>query len=136
MTGSKRPEVALRSKELFTPLSVLGRVEGAVTAASVATIFALGGFSWWWLLALFLVFDLSMLGYLLGPRLGALLYNAAHNYAPPAVLLVIYFAGYLHDASLRPLAILAAAWIFHIGADRALGFGPRPSTVEPAVVVG
>ena len=37
--------------------------------------------SWIWFLALFLAPDLSMLGYVFGPRVGATTYNAGHMYA-------------------------------------------------------
>ena len=40
--------------------------------------------SWIWFFALFLLPDLSMIGYLLGPRVGAVTYNVGHLYAWPA----------------------------------------------------
>ena len=47
------------------------RVESAALAVVAAVAFVDLGFDWWWLLALFLVFDLSMVGYASSPRLGA-----------------------------------------------------------------
>jgi hypothetical protein len=62
--------------------------------------------------------DLSMLFYLVGPRIGAVAYNAAHSYLGPVMLLAaaVAFAA--------PAAIaIALIWIAHLGIDRALGFG-------------
>ena len=43
-------------------------------------------FPWYIFLLLFLLPDLSMLGYLAGPRLGAMVYNALHSTLGPALL--------------------------------------------------
>lgn len=81
---------------------------------------------WWLLLALFLVFDLSALGYLAGPRGGAVIYNLGHSYAVPAVLGAIAVV-MPDDAADRDawvwVGILALSWAFHIAVDRALGYG-------------
>ncbi len=78
--------------------------------------------SWLMLAALILIPDLSMLGYLLSKRAGACIYNIAHSYAVPAVLVIwSQFAGDL-------LLELAIIWIAHIAADRALGFGLKSTT--------
>ena len=90
---------------------------GAVLAASVIGYQALGG-SWWVFATLFLVPDLSMLGYLMNRRVGAFCYNLGHSYLAPAALAL---AGYLGEApSLYPIALI---WTAHIGFDRLLGFG-------------
>lgn len=74
--------------------------------------------SWWLFAGLLLVPDLSMLGYLAGPGIGALLYNAAHTTPGPIAL------GLLGVATGHPLALaLAVIWLAHIGLDRALGYG-------------
>lgn len=94
------------------------RVEsGAIAVAVIASMIVMG-FSWWWLFSLFLVFDLSALGFLANPKVGARIYNAVHNYAGPALLVLIYFAT---DA--RGVALVAMAWGFHVAVDRALGYG-------------
>ena len=56
------------------------RVESATLAVAGAVVFIHLGFAWWWLVALFLVFDLSMVGYIASPRLGAWTYNIVHSY--------------------------------------------------------
>lgn len=95
---------------------------GAMAAAIVIAVVAAGG-PWWWLAAAFLVFDLSALGYAGGPRLGARLYNAVHNYTAPAIGMVIYVGFLLDGQDLPWLALGAACWAFHVAVDRALGYG-------------
>jgi len=110
------------------PVSTIHRIEGAAIAAAAVTLFIVSGFSWWWLLALFLVFDLSFIGYAVSNRAGALSYNLVHTYAAPAVLLAVYGILLAVGIPVRPWALVAGCWFFHVGADRALGFGPRPAS--------
>lgn len=81
------------------------------------------GWSWTAFLLFFLVPDLSMIGYLGGPRIGARIYNLVHFYGGPVVL-----AGagwFLGEPYLTPLGVI---WMAHIGLDRALGFGLKMSS--------
>lgn len=94
------------------------RAENAAIAVLATVGFVHSGFAWWWLLALFLVFDLSMLGYVASPRLGAWTYNLGHSYLVPAALGAVWW---LADA--RWAGFLTLAWAFHIGVDRLLGYG-------------
>jgi hypothetical protein len=94
------------------------RLEGLATAAVATVFYARTGASWWMYAALFLVPDLSMLGYLGGPRLGARIYNAIHSYITPATLAVS--ALLLGADELVPFALI---WVSHIGVDRLLGYG-------------
>jgi hypothetical protein len=90
---------------------------GLVGAATLAGTIALG-FPWWLPFALFLAWDLSALGYLVGPRIGAFGYNLVHNYGVAAV------AGAIAAFTSTPwLGAVALAWAFHVGVDRALGYG-------------
>ncbi|WP_341360521.1 DUF4260 domain-containing protein [Georgenia sp. M64] len=75
-------------------------------------------FAWWWLFAVFLLWDLSMVGYIASPRVGAISYNVGHSYLGPAALLALTWAG---DA--RWPAFVALTWAFHIAVDRLLGYG-------------
>ncbi|MDR6199593.1 hypothetical protein QE374_001502 [Microbacterium sp. SORGH_AS428] len=109
-----------------TPVPLLHRVEGAAIAVATVVVFVTAGFAWWWLAALFLLFDVSMLGYAFGIRIGALVYNLGHNYAAPLALLGLYAALAAAGIATPALAVIAACWLFHVGADRALGYGPRP----------
>lgn len=93
------------------------RLEGGVIAAACLAVAILSG-EWPWLLALFLAFDASMVGYLGGTRLGAWRYNAIHLYGGPVAFGVAYAL-----FNVKGAGILALAWAFHVGADRALGYG-------------
>jgi hypothetical protein len=94
------------------------RAEGAAAAALALYLYFDAGQSGWLLVALILLPDLSMLGYLAGPRLGALCYNAAHTYLAPALAWAV-----LSVAS-APFALpVALVWVAHIGIDRLLGYG-------------
>lgn len=99
------------------------RVENAAVAIMIFVVFVAGGYPWWALFALFLVFDLSALGYLGGARRGALFYNAVHNYTGPAVLGAVTAVGAAQGANLWVVALVASAWAFHVAVDRALGYG-------------
>ena len=59
---------------------VVPRVESAAVAALVVVAFVQLDFASWWLLAVFLLWDLSMVGYVASPRLGAISYNLGHSY--------------------------------------------------------
>lgn len=80
---------------------------------------------WWWvILAAFLAFDLSMLGYVRSTATGATTYNLVHNYAFPALAAVAALVLEPVSAAASTAAgVLACAWAFHVGFDRALGFG-------------
>lgn len=86
-------------------------------AAGVTLWAALNG-SWVWFLVLFLVPDISMAAYLIGPRLGAATYNLAHSYALPVLLAIV--GGVLDQ---RTLLLVGGLWLAHIGFDRMLGYG-------------
>lgn len=90
----------------------------------VATlVFAQLPYAWWWLPALFLVPDLSMLGYLAGPRVGAFSYNLLHH---KALALLVGFAGWWLG---EPLLLLAGSvLLFHSAFDRLLGYGLKYGT--------
>jgi len=101
----------------------LQRIENLALAAVIAIAYIYIGFPWWTLLAMFLVFDLSALGYLHSPRSGALWYNLVHNYTAPALLGAVYLLFALNDKPVWILGFLAGTWAFHIAVDRALGYG-------------
>ena len=100
------------------PLAALLRLEGLAVAALTAVLYARTGTSWWLFAALWLVPDLSMLGYLVDSCWGARTYNAIHSYVTPATLAVCALV--LHQPALVPFALI---WANHIGVDRLLGYG-------------
>lgn len=96
------------------------RLDGLVLLTAALVGFATTGQPWWLLPALIFVPDLSMLGYLGGTRLGAVLYNAGHTYLAPTAVAGAAAAGH------RPLLLaVALVWLGHIGMDRAAGYGVK-----------
>ena len=99
-------------------VTVLLRLEaGIALVASIMAYRAVGGSSWMFA-GLFLVPDLSMLGYLVNRRLGAAAYNFGHTYLSPAVLAATGFA--VHRPSIFLWALI---WAAHISFDRMVGYG-------------
>jgi Domain of unknown function (DUF4260) len=129
LQATRRPG-ARRGNAPMTPLTLRERLEGGAMAALTAVAFIWAGFAWWWLLALFLLFDLSGLGFVAGPRVGAITYNLVHNLVAPTLLLAAHFVLHAAGLPLQAIALVAGCWFFHVAVDRALGFGPRP--IEPA----
>ncbi len=102
---------------------LLLRLEGLVVLLLATWLYSLHGAGWLIFVVLFFVPDLSMLGYLRDPRLGAMTYNVAHTYAVPLLLIgAAVLAGHP--------ALLAAGliWVAHIGLDRMLGYGLKLPT--------
>src|SRR6202051_4587483 len=99
-------------------VQVFLRLEGAAAAALAAVFYARTGASWWLFAALWLVPDLSMLGYLAGSCRGARTYNTVHPYTGPGALALS--ALLLHAYALLPFALI---WANHIGVDRLMGYG-------------
>jgi uncharacterized protein DUF4260 len=94
----------------------------AIFLAGIAGYLAMGGHPLW-LLPLLLAPDLSMVGYVAGPRVGSLTYNLAHNLV---VALAILAIGWF--VPLAPLALAGAILIAHVGMDRSLGYGLKLPT--------
>lgn len=113
-----------RSRELPTqsrlPATVLYilRSEALAIAALTVILYARTGASWWWFAALWILPDLSMLGYLAGRDLGGRIYNSIHAFATPATLAACALLLGAHQ--LVPVALI---WANHIAVDRLLGYG-------------
>ncbi len=102
-----RPDIVLRLEAL---------VELVVACIAYAHLYP---GKWGWFALLFLMPDVSLLGYALpNKKIAAAIYNAVHSYVFPLAL------GVLAWSSARPLAgELALIWLAHISFDRLLGFG-------------
>lgn len=75
-------------------------------------------FAGWVFWALLLAPDLSMLGYLVNTRVGAITYNLIHH---KALAIALYIAGYfltIHELTLAGVVLLA-----HSSMDRVFGYG-------------
>ena len=94
------------------------RLEGLALLGCATLLYAVFGGSWWTYAILFLAPDLSFAGYLAGPKLGAIVYNAAHSYLGPLALMAAAMS-----MAAPTLPLLAMIWLAHIGFDRALGYG-------------
>jgi Domain of unknown function (DUF4260) len=121
------PGGCLQQKYFFMKVTlppVLLRVEGATLLILSVLLYGLNNGGGWLLFALlFLVPDLSMLGYLVGRQMGAVSYNLFHTYALPGLL-----AGFGLVAG-EPLVVsVALVWLAHIGFDRMVGYGLKYPT--------
>jgi hypothetical protein len=94
------------------------RLEGFAVLATSLFFYQRQSASWLLLAVLFFAPDLSMLGYLAGPRIGAAMYNIVHSYLLPLIFLLAAILT-AHPA-LIPYALI---WTAHIGFDRLLGYG-------------
>jgi Domain of unknown function (DUF4260) len=104
------------------PRSLL-RGEGLAVLIGALVLYFDAGYGWLALILLFLVPDLSMLGYFAGPRAGALSYDVVHAYVLPVALGV---AGAVGGSDMA--VQLALIWLGHIGLDRMLGYGLKYPT--------
>ncbi|MDQ0475042.1 DUF4260 domain-containing protein [Labrys wisconsinensis] len=112
------PQVPPASGAVVGAPRLLLRLEGVAALAAAVLAYAAGGHDWTVFALLFLAPDLTMLGYVGGPGIGAALYNLGHTYVVPAGL------GALGWVAGQPWLLASAlVWIAHIGFDRALGYG-------------
>jgi Domain of unknown function (DUF4260) len=102
---------------------LLLRLEGLALLAGAVVLYVDGDYRIWPLFAFALAPDVSIAGYLAGPRLGAIGYDVAHTTLGPFALAV---AGVLADWGLA--VQIALIWGTHIGADRLLGYGLKYPT--------
>lgn len=94
------------------------RIEGLVVF--VSALFTYTYFQGSWLLfgLLFLIPDISMIGYFINKRVGSYIYNSVHNYILAGTLI---FIG--HITSNFMFFTIGLILTAHIGLDRAFGFG-------------
>jgi hypothetical protein len=106
---------------LSQPRALLHLEGAAVLLLATAAFFRLGH-PWWLFLLLILAPDVSLLGLLAGPRVGALVYNAAHTMVGPLALLG---GGWWLGGGQSAAVAVALVWLAHIGLDRLAGYGLR-----------
>ncbi len=75
-------------------------------------------FAWWAWILIFLIPDISMIGYAFGNKIGALVYNVFHHQLVAVVLGFIGLWLQLPYVELAGLVLLG-----HSSLDRAMGFG-------------
>jgi hypothetical protein len=102
---------------------VLLHAEGLAVAVAAVALYFHADYPWWFLVALVLAPDLSMVGFVAGPVIGTASYDIAHTYVLPVVLVAVgVIAG--AETSIE----LGLIWFIHIGVDRALGYGLKYPT--------
>lgn len=92
--------------------------EAAIFAGTLVAFYGSLPGPWWLFILMLLAPDLSMVGYLGGPRVGAFTYNLVHH---RGVAVALYFAGIFAESR---LIIWAGVILFlHSTADRVFGYG-------------
>ncbi len=81
-------------------------------------LFSKVDYAWGWYALLFFSPDVSMLGYLVNPRLGAWTYNLVHH---KGVAVAIYILGYI--LAVPALMFAGTILLGHSSLDRVLGYG-------------
>lgn len=98
---------------------VILRLEGALVLALATLAYAhLGLAGWGFFAACFFAPDLAFLGYLAGPRVGAIAYNTTHAHLAYAAIGGLAFL--LASPTLGAIALIGVG---HVGFDRMLGYG-------------
>jgi hypothetical protein len=99
------------------------RAEGLATFAVGLAGFLFLGLPWWAFVLLLIVPDLSMVGYARGPRVGAIVYNLAHDVATGVAITGLGLA-----IGSVPVAAAGAILVAHSGMDRMAGYGLKLPT--------
>lgn len=76
------------------------------------------GLPWWLFALLFLVPDLGALGYMGGPRVGAITYNLLHH---KGIAIALFLLGMSLNS--MPLQLAGIVIFAHSSADRVFGYG-------------
>jgi hypothetical protein len=85
--------------------------------------FCLLNYEWWWFLVLILAPDISMLGYLLGNKMGAISYNFFHH---KGIAIAVYLVGiYSQNNEIQLIGVILFS---HAAMDRMFGYGLKYET--------
>ena len=104
-------------------VTFLLRAEGAAALGAAVLVWGAAGGNWLIFPLLLLVPDISVVGYLRGPRIGAITYNLAHNFVVPLALGLVGWWYQIPGVFLAGSLLLA-----HVGLDRLLGYGLKYPT--------
>jgi len=107
---------------MLTRPRLLLHLEGAAVLAVALFCYRQIHASWLLFGLLFLVPDLSMIGFAAGARVGAATYNLVHTEVLPVLLGI---AAWTYHPRVLAMALI---WISHIGFDRLLGYGLKYPT--------
>jgi hypothetical protein len=98
------------------------RFEGLCVLIAALVAYSKFGLGWGTFALFFLTPDISFLGYLAGPKIGAVSYNVAHSYVGAMACLIASLV--LPVPTILTVGII---WFAHIGFDRAFGYGLKYS---------
>jgi hypothetical protein len=98
------------------------RLEGLCVLIAASLAYSRCGFGWGTFAIFFLVPDISFLGYLADPKIGAISYNTAHSYVGAIACVVASLV-----FSIPVFLCAGIIWCAHIGFDRTLGYGLKYS---------
>jgi Domain of unknown function (DUF4260) len=94
------------------------RIEEGVQLALAVYLFGHLPFAWWSYVALFIAPDISMLGYIFGPAIGAYCYNIFHH---KGIAILMYLAGAYTSSDV--MMFVGLLLFGHSAFDRMLGYG-------------
>lgn len=98
-------------------------IEGLAVFILSLYVYSQYQFNWILFVALLFVPDLAMLGYLISPKHGSVIYNAFHTYT---IAITVLFIGLLLPSPI--ILSIGIIWLAHIGMDRLFGFGLKYPT--------
>ncbi|KUG09709.1 DUF4260 domain-containing protein [Solirubrum puertoriconensis] len=104
-------------------MKTLLKTEELAELLLAVAVFAHLPYAWWVLPAAFLLPDLSALGYLAGPRVGAISYNVFHH---KALAIACGVAGWV--LGVPGLLLASTVLLTHASFDRLLGYGLKYAT--------
>jgi hypothetical protein len=99
-------------------MKTLIKIEELLLALLAFYLFLTLGYAWWLFLILFLVPDVSMIGYLLNPRVGAWTYNIVHHKGMAIALFIL--GDYLQLSGLQAAGLILLG---HSSLDRVMDYG-------------
>ncbi|AUD03730.1 DUF4260 domain-containing protein [Spirosoma pollinicola] len=103
-------------------MKTLLKSEELIQFLAAIYLFSRLSFAWWWFPALILVPDISMIGYLINPAIGAVLYNMVHY---KGLGIVIGLLGLMMGSQL--LMLIGVILFAHSSMDRIMGYGLKYS---------
>jgi hypothetical protein len=114
----ERSDHSTPDRDAMTFINAIIRSEALAALAAGVVIWMANEGSLLSLVPVLLLPDLSAVGYLVNPRVGAVTYNLVHNWTIAAVALGL---GWWLDS--RFLILSGAVLLAHVGLDRVLGYG-------------
>ena len=99
-------------------MKTLLKSEELIQFLAAIYLFSRLNFAWWWFPALLLLPDVSMVGYLINPAVGAVLYNSVHH---KGLGIVVGLIGLMMASQL--LMLTGVILFAHSCMDRVAGYG-------------